>query len=165
VAAPPPRERDRVVTLIAVFKFVKAALLVAAGVGALELMRPGVAAHAQRWVPALTGGAERRALHALLSRATGAGRGKIELVGIGAFAYAALFLTEGVGLWLQRRWAEYLTVVATGSLIPFELYELWRGVTVPKLAGLALNLAVVAYLVWRLRHPRGRHGDTAAERR
>ena len=40
--------------------------------------------------------------------------------------YGSLFATEGIGVWLERRWTEYLTIIATGSLVPFELYELIR---------------------------------------
>ena len=57
---------------------------------------------------------------------------------------------EGVGLWLGRRWAEYLTVIATGSLIPFEIYEMVRKLSPPRLIALILNVAVVIYLIYRI---------------
>jgi len=71
-----------------------------------------------------------------------------------AFAALALGLVEGVeavGLWLEKRWAEYLTVVATASLLPLEIVELAHRVTVLKAGGLVLNIAVVVYLVWAKR--------------
>ena len=67
------------------------------------------------------------------------------------FAYAALFLTEGIGLWRDRRWAEYLTIVATGSLVPLEVFELARKVTAVRIGALVVNLLIVVYLVGRLR--------------
>src|SRR5215831_4952261 len=73
------------------------------------------------------------------------------LLAIAAFAYAALEGTEGVGLAMRRRWAEYLTVIATGVLIPFEAYEVVHKVTVFRLGALLLNLAVVGYLGYRKR--------------
>jgi uncharacterized membrane protein (DUF2068 family) len=73
------------------------------------------------------------------------------LLAIGAFAYALLEGTEGVGLAMRRRWAEYLTVIATGVLIPFEAYEVVHKVTIFRVSALLLNLAVVGYLSYRKR--------------
>ena len=73
------------------------------------------------------------------------------VLAIGAFAYAALESTEGVGLAMRRRWAEYLTVIATGVLIPFEAYEVVHKVTLFRVGALLLNLAVVGYLAYRKR--------------
>ena len=73
------------------------------------------------------------------------------LLAIGAFAYALLEGTEGIGLAMRRRWAEYLTVIATGVLIPFEAYEVVHKVTLFRAGALLLNLAVVGYLAYRKR--------------
>ena len=81
---------------------------------------------------------------------------KIVLAGVFACVYALLFATEGVGLWLQKRWAEYLTIVATASLIPFEIWELTRGLSVLKGAALAINIAIVVYLYYVIRVDRNR---------
>ena len=152
--------RDRVLLLIAAFKFVKALLLLAVGLGALDWLRPATAEEARRWAMALAlGSGQRLVQHAIvvLSRLSPE---RVRLLGVGAFAYAALFATEGVGLWLERRWAEYLTVVATGSLIPLELYEIIRRPTALRVAALVANILVVVYLVVRLL--RRRHeGSTA----
>lgn len=75
----------------------------------------------------------------------------VNVVAIAAIAYALLEGTEGVGLAMRRRWAEYLTVIATGLLIPYELYEVVRHVTLFKVGALLLNLAVVGYLAYRKR--------------
>jgi uncharacterized membrane protein (DUF2068 family) len=75
----------------------------------------------------------------------------VNVVAIAAIAYAVLEGTEGVGLAMRRRWAEYLTVIATGLLIPYELYEVIRHVTLFKVGALLLNLAVVGYLAYRKR--------------
>ena len=68
---------------------------------------------------------------------------------VGLFAYAALFTVEGFGLWFQKRWGEWLTVVATTSFIPFEIYELIRRATAMRAALLVTNIAIVIYLAWR----------------
>jgi uncharacterized membrane protein (DUF2068 family) len=75
----------------------------------------------------------------------------VNVVAIGAIAYALLEGTEGVGLAMRRRWAEYLTVIATGLLIPYEVYEVIHHVTLFKVGALLLNLAVVGYLAYRKR--------------
>jgi uncharacterized membrane protein (DUF2068 family) len=62
-------------------------------------------------------------------------------------AFAALEASEMVGLWLNKRWAEYLTFIATTALVPFEVYELTNGLSAFKLVALIINLAVVIYLL------------------
>lgn len=70
---------------------------------------------------------------------------------LGLSAYAVLEGIEGLGLARRLRWAEYLTVLATGVLIPYELIEVVRHVTVFKVAALLLNAAIVGYLTYRKR--------------
>ncbi len=81
-------------------------------------------------------------------------------------AFAALEAAEMVGLWLNKRWAEYLTFIATTALVPFEVYELTNGVSVFKLIALIINLAVVIYLLLakRLFGLRGGHRAEHARR-
>jgi hypothetical protein len=67
------------------------------------------------------------------------------------------------GLWLRRRWAEYLTVIVTGSFIPLEIYEIVEHFTVLRVVVLAVNVAIVIYLVLDLR--RERHQPRARRRR
>jgi uncharacterized membrane protein (DUF2068 family) len=148
--APPPRH-NRVLELIALFKLVKAALLTAVGLGALRLVHEDIALLADRWMAALTSNVWRHLLVEVAERASALSPAGLHLLGIGAFLYAGLFVTEGVGLWLEQRWAEYLTAIATATLIPLEVRELWLRLTVPRVSALVINLAVVAYLVRQLR--------------
>jgi uncharacterized membrane protein (DUF2068 family) len=97
---------------------------------------------------------DRRLVQRFVANALSLPPDRLEALGIGAFLYAGLFATEGVGLWMGRRWAEYLTVVATGSFVPLEVVELARRVTAPRAGALILNLAVVAYLIAHLRRYR-----------
>jgi uncharacterized membrane protein (DUF2068 family) len=140
-----------VLRLIALFKFCKALLLVVVGLGALRLLDPGVAARAQRWVAALASSNDRSAVLHVIAFVARLSPRRLEAVGVGAFLYAVLFTIEGAGLWRDKRWAEYLTVIATLSLVPLEVFELTRTVTLPRLAALVINLAVVAYLLSRIR--------------
>jgi uncharacterized membrane protein (DUF2068 family) len=73
------------------------------------------------------------------------------LIGVAAICYGLLECVEGIGLAMRRRWAEYLTVLATAALIPFEAYEVIHKVTLFRVGALLLNLAVVAYLAYRKR--------------
>ncbi|MFD3704147.1 DUF2127 domain-containing protein [Nocardia sp. NPDC058658] len=73
------------------------------------------------------------------------------LIAIFLFWYAALHFVEAVGLWLSKRWGEYLSVIATSVFLPLEIYELIERVTVFKVVALLVNLAAVVWLVWRKR--------------
>ena len=71
---------------------------------------------------------------------------------LGTLVYAALFLTEGIGLLLEKVWAEYFTVIVTSSFLPLEIYELIKKFNGFKVAVTIANAAIVAYLIWRLKH-------------
>jgi uncharacterized membrane protein (DUF2068 family) len=92
--------------------------------------------------------------------------GTLREVGLALVAYAALEGIEAIGLWFARRWAEYLTFVATTILLPLEIYEIIHGGTVLKVIGFLINLAVVVYLLLkkRLFGLRGGGDADAAER-
>jgi uncharacterized membrane protein (DUF2068 family) len=83
----------------------------------------------------------------------------LRAIGLGTFVYAAVFLVEGVGLLLRRHWAEYLAVIATASLLPLEAYELTQHVRATRVIIVAANLAIVLYLIARLRSEHGRHRE------
>lgn len=159
-SSPPvaPQRSRRVLELIAAFKFVKAATLVAAGLGALGMLDPRVERWTAAWLERLALGHGPRLLHGLAARAVpaldAAGPRRLVVVAAAAFVYAAVFVVEGVGLFRARRWAEYLTVVVTISFLPFEAVALAHRMSVPRAATLALNVAVVIYLIWRLRTDR-----------
>jgi len=123
---------------------------VAVGLGALQLLQPGVAARAQQWVTALATSSDRRIVQHLIALVGNLSPGRLEALGVGAFLYAGLFATEGVGLWLGKRWAEYLTVIATMTFVPVAVFELTRRVSPPRVAALLLNLVVIVYLARRL---------------
>src|SRR5438105_15529806 len=99
VAAPAAEAPDRVLRVIAVFKFCKAALLVVVGLGALQLLDPGMAARAQRWVAALASSNDRGAVQQVIAFVGGLSPHRLEAVGVGAVLYAVLVTVDGVGLW------------------------------------------------------------------
>ena len=158
----PPRRHDRFIQAIAAFKFLKTILFLLAALGAVGLMQQSIADQARDWASDLAFTSGQRLVPQVITILTGLSRSKIGALGLVALFYAALYATEGVGLWRERRWAEYLTVIATGSLIPFEIWEIFRHPTPMRFAIFGVNVIVVIYLIYRLRRPRrGKSGATA----
>ena len=137
--------------IIAVFKLVKGLLLVAVGVGAIKLLHKDVSELATNWIAAIRVDPDNRLVHGLIAKLGLMNDHKLEELSVGSFFYAALLLTEGVGLWLKKRWAEYFTIIVTCSLIPLELYEIAKRVTFTRIAVLVVNVAIVWYLFAQLR--------------
>jgi uncharacterized membrane protein (DUF2068 family) len=88
--------------------------------------------------------------------------GQLHLLGAAVGAYAVLELVEAVGLWLAKRWAEYLTFIATAVFLPLEVYELTKSISVLKLTAFVINVAIVVYLLYAKRLF-GLRGGAAAE--
>src|SRR5271163_4145243 len=109
--------------LIAIFKFFKTSLLILTGIGILKLMHNNVAAVLDHWASMLGFDPGNRYVDEAIRKAANLPPDKIKDIGLGSFVYAALFLTEGIGLWLRKRWGEWFTVVITASLVPFEFWE------------------------------------------
>jgi uncharacterized membrane protein (DUF2068 family) len=147
---------DKLLRMIALFKFLKCATLIALGLGAFRLLHSDVGAIAEHWVAAFRLDPGNRFVDAALSRAAGLRPEQIRKLGLGSFLYAALFLAEGTGLWLEKRWGEWFTVIITGSLVPVEIYETCRHSSWVKVVVLVINVGIVAYLVYRIRSRRVR---------
>jgi uncharacterized membrane protein (DUF2068 family) len=147
-------EHDAFIKVIIVERIIKALVLVALAIGLLVAGEKGwLAMWAEYAQDQLNLAAGRGIIVQLLLRLLVfiGNFSQVNVVAIAAIAYALLEGTEGVGLAMRRRWAEYLTVIATGLLIPYELYEVIRHVTLFKVGALLLNLAVVGYLAYRKR--------------
>jgi uncharacterized membrane protein (DUF2068 family) len=150
-AAPPHRGLQ----LIAAFKFVKAAVLIAGGCAAVGLWGPGRSAWVHHWLQGLALDHGHRLAATVAGRALtllgSAGPHRRHALAAGAFLYAAVFIVEGVGLALARRWAVYLTLAVTISFLPIEAVALWYRWTLPRVATIVLNGGVVVYLLTQLR--------------
>ncbi len=148
---------NAMIRLIAAFKLLKAILLIAVGVGALKLLHQDAADALDRWAAMLGFDPGNRYVDNALQKLANLANltpNKIKALGVGSFVYAGLFLIEGIGLWMVRRWAEWFTVIVTSSLVPVEIYEIHRHPNPVKILVLIINLAVVGYLVYRIRNPR-----------
>jgi uncharacterized membrane protein (DUF2068 family) len=142
----PAKRHQPGIAAIALFKLFKGALLLVVGIGLLELIHAEIAALFSLLLEALHINADQRLVHALVLKVDALQPHSILVAGLVSLAYAALLLVEGTGLWLEVSWAAYLTVVSTSALIPFEIYELIEGATLPKIILLVVNLIIVLYL-------------------
>lgn len=144
-----------VVRLIALFKFLKGILLIALGVAALKLLHADIAGVVEDWAGMLGFLQNSRFVGRALSIAAALTPDRVRDVIVGSFLYGGLFLTEGIGLWLLKRWAMWFTVVITGSFLPLETYELARHPSAGKVGILVVNLVLALYLARRIQE--GRH--------
>ena len=146
-----PAPRFGLLRTIAVYKITKVSLLIAAGYGEFRLRDASVIARLYSWASNLPSGPEHDAVVRGLAWFSGLSAARVQALGSVTLAYALVFSIEGVGLWMRRRWAEWLTTVITGSLVPFELWEMWLNPSIGKAVILAVNVAIVAYLIFQLR--------------
>jgi uncharacterized membrane protein (DUF2068 family) len=147
----PSAQSSSVLIAIGVFKLVKAILLVVAGIGAVRLLHRDVADTVIHWTRELRVDPDNRYVHGALARVFRVTPKQLRELSVGTFIYAGLFATEGMGLLLRKRWAEYFTLVTTGGFIPLEIYELVRHFTVAKVVIGLINLLIVWYLAMRVR--------------
>ncbi|MGZ4256676.1 MAG: DUF2127 domain-containing protein [Gaiellaceae bacterium] len=145
-----PRSR-RVLRLIAIERIVRGALLLAAGVYLLFHLNSDFGRLSDRLMRAIELDPRRPFLHRIVAYLHHLHASEIRIAAIIALGYGLLELVEGTGLWLDQLWAEYLTVIATSLLIPFELYELVQRPSVWKAGGVVVNLTIVGYLAFLLR--------------
>jgi uncharacterized membrane protein (DUF2068 family) len=149
-----PRQRHPGLRIIAFYEIIKTSCLLLVALAAFHFYRQQNFEHLVRWLEHLSladSNGLRWKLVELLHRL---GPGKFQAVGLVALGYAVLFGIEGVGLWLGKHWAEWFTVIATGSLVPLELYETLYHFGWIKLATLVGNVAIIVYLVRIALQPR-----------
>ncbi|HEX4319277.1 MAG TPA: DUF2127 domain-containing protein [Acidobacteriaceae bacterium] len=146
------KKRNRWLELIAVYKLLQAALLVAVGVGALKLLHKDVADVLTNIAQGLRMNPEGRLVGFLLDKASLLDDHRLRQISLFLFGYAGLGVLEGIGLMLEKVWAEYFTSIITASFLPFEIFELMHRITWFRITLLVVNLAVLAYLVSHLIH-------------
>jgi len=146
--------QGRGLQLIAAFKLLKGFALLAVGIGALKLLHTDVAALVEHWINVFQVDPHNHFIHKLLEKLSILDDRRLKELSVGTFIYAAIFFTEGIGLALRKRWAEYFTIIVTSSLLPLEVYALAKHASVGEVFALLINLAVVAYLVRELRRTR-----------
>jgi uncharacterized membrane protein (DUF2068 family) len=149
-----PYNGNRAVVVIGVFKLLTGISLLTVALGILRLLHRDVGHMILNVINWFRVDPENRYVAALLAKMGLVDDHHLkELVGLAAI-YAVLYLIEGTGLMLRKRWAEYVTVIVTGSFVPMEIYEIVHHCNLAKVLLLAINVLIVAYLVWHLRRER-----------
>ncbi len=149
-----PSMHDNGLLLIGLFKLGKAIFFFCVGIGVIHLLHKDLSDEVMRLATALRFDPESRVVSLLMDKVDLIDAHRLREIGFATFAYSALALTEGIGLLLEKVWAEYLTLILTISFLPWELYELARRPSWFRLGLLAINLAVLWYLVWLLKRKR-----------
>ena len=126
-------------------------LLFLVGLGLLKLMHADIATLFSRLIEALHLNADSRIIHALVLKVDALQPHSVLVAALVSLGYAGMLLLEGVGLWLERSWAAYLTVISTSLLLPFELYEVIDWVSMLRVGVLLMNPVIVLYLIGQLK--------------
>jgi uncharacterized membrane protein (DUF2068 family) len=145
------RKRPVLLRLIAAERTIRGAALIAAGVYLLGHLHSDLGKIADRWMRRLELDPNRHFLHRVVHYLHNVTSNEVRIFAVLALGYGMLELVEGAGLWLDKLWAEYLTVIATSLLVPLELYELVRKPSLLKAVGIVVNVLIVLYLARRLR--------------
>ena len=140
--------------VIALYKLVKVILLLATAYEVVRLHDASILAQIYGWMATLPSGLERDIVHIAMVKFSGLSYAQLKVLRAGTLVYATVFAVEGTGLWMGRRWAEWLTIIVTGSLIPLEFWEQWVRPSFGKTTLIIVNVAIVWYLVARVLHER-----------
>jgi uncharacterized membrane protein (DUF2068 family) len=145
---------ERGLLLVGLFKLSKAIFFTAVGAGALDLVNKNISSVVLHIIDALRIDPERRFVGILMEHVGLIDPRELKKAGILSFLYAVVCVVEGTGLMLEKRWAEYFTVILTATGLPWESYELMERFSPYKVGLLVINLVVLLYLVWILKKRR-----------
>lgn len=157
------RHHDGGLLTIGVFKLLEAVFFVLVGAGAIHFIHHDLGDAAWRLAMRLRVDPDGRLVSFVLDRLGAVNEHRLKQIGVATFFYAGLRVAEGVGLVMEKVWAEYLTLGVTMAFLPWELYEIHRKLDWIRVGVLAINLLVLAYLVWLLRRNRREGGANAEE--
>ena len=146
-----PKERTWTIHILAIVKLVKGILLLIVGIKLLTLINKDAADVFEAFISRHGIDSGNRIVQNIAEKLEGVGKTQLILFSVGSFCYSGLQLTEGIGLWMQKRWAEFLTVIATSLLIPVEIYEIYEKFTWVRVVVFAVNIFIVWYLATRLK--------------
>lgn len=138
------------VRAVALLEAAKGTLVILAGFGALSLIHRDVQRFAERLVAHLHLNPAKHYPQIFLDAAAHLTDARLWMLAAFAATYGLVRFVEAWGLWLGRRWAEWLAAVSGAIYVPFELYELFHRVTWISLGALAVNLLVVGLMIHAL---------------
>jgi uncharacterized membrane protein (DUF2068 family) len=156
--------RARGLLAIGVFKLLKAVFFIAVGFGALHLVHRNLGEVFLKVASALHLAPEGRFVGMLQDKIDLIDGHQLRRLSQGTFLYAALCLIEGVGLITEQTWAEYLTLTLTIGALPWDVWELIKQPTSIRIGVVAINVVVLAYLLWFIRmHRRDQRARAAGD--
>lgn len=141
------QKRHHLLLLIAVYKFLYALLFFAIGMGAHHLLHKDIADEIDLLARHLRFNPESRLVNFILEKGSLLNDPLLRRIGFVAYCYATLTLIEGIGLYLEKAWGEFLTLAITASFLPWEILEIVRHITWMRVALLAINILVFVYLL------------------
>ncbi len=143
-----PQNHNRLLLLIAVYKFLNALVFLAIGLGARHLLHKDIADELDLLARHLRFNPESHLVNFILEKATLVNDPLLRRIGFVAFCYAAVTTVEGIGLYLEKAWGEFLTLAITASFLPWEIFEIIRHrFTSFKAILLVINVLVFLYLL------------------
>ena len=143
-----PQNRNRLLLLIAIYKFLNALVFFAIGLGAHHLLHKDIADELDLLARHLRFNPESHLINFILDKAALVNDPLLRRIGFVAFCYAAVTTVEGVGLYLEKAWGEFLTLAITASFLPWEIFEIIRHHFTPfKAILLVINVLVFLYLL------------------
>jgi uncharacterized membrane protein (DUF2068 family) len=158
----PLLQSPKMLPAIGVFKLVKVVLLILTGLAARRLLHtPNVEEALVRFTTRWRFDPTDERVAWVLTHISNISPKTLRTLQIGTFIYAGLYGIEGVGLLLRLAWAEWMTTITTGGLIPLEIVEIARRTTALRIGLFVVNVAILIYLVWHLTQ---RHQKKVAER-
>jgi uncharacterized membrane protein (DUF2068 family) len=149
-ASPAPLARFGMLRTIALYKLLKVVILLLAAWGEIRLHDATLSAKLLSWAANRPQGLEHDLVTRALAWFSGLSESRIHALRFVTLTYAAVFAVEGIGLWMQRRWAEWLTTIITASLIPLELWELIHRPSIGAVLVLIANILIAGYLYWHV---------------
>ncbi|MDE3199902.1 MAG: DUF2127 domain-containing protein [Acidobacteriota bacterium] len=141
------KKHNKLLILIALYKSALAILFALVGVGALRLLHQDIGDLIDNVREALHFSPESHLVNFLMDKASLVDDPMLKRIGFLAFSYAAISLLEGIGLYLEKTWGEYLTLIITASFLPWELFEVFRHITWLRVVLIIVNLLVFLYLL------------------
>jgi uncharacterized membrane protein (DUF2068 family) len=148
------QHHDRGLLAIGLLKLFEAVFFFLVGMGVIHFLHRDLGDAAVRLAERLRMDMDGRVMTWVLDHLDTVTSHRLKQIGIATFFYAGLRIVEGVGLVMEKVWAEYLTVGATTSFLPWEIYEICRRPDGIRVGLLVVNLMVLAYLVWLMRRNR-----------
>jgi uncharacterized membrane protein (DUF2068 family) len=140
-------QHNKWLMLIAAYKLMQAMLFLLIGMGAHHLLHKDVGDLVAELARHLRFNPESRLVDFILDKAALVRDPELRRIGLVAFTYGALSAAEGLGLYLEKAWGEYLTLIITASFLPWEIFEIFRRQTPIRFALLAANILVFFYLL------------------